>query len=184
NHALEHRPSHAGVRLSFALSYWMELARRYPKAKQALIEIRDRGARQFNTGGGDFALFMEVSALNRELGEQDATVALFKSIQSQDMNLARQCYPTVEELLMEKGEYAVCVNFIPDFQASFENVRVIWERTLEIIDRTPEVKQAALRRQAQQTFVKDTRKLIEILVGIGRKAEAEQIREQAVAILN
>jgi hypothetical protein len=162
----------------------MELARRYPKAKQALIEIRDRGASEFNGGGGHFALFMEVSAINRELGEQDATLALFKSIQSQDPKLARQCYPTVEALLMEKGEYALCASFIPNFQASFENFCAIRERMLEIVDRSPEINQAALRRQAQQTFIKDTRKLIEILVGIRRISEAEKIREQAVAVLD
>jgi hypothetical protein len=107
NHALEFHPSHAGVRLSFALSYWMELAGRYPKAKQALVEIRDRGTSEFASGGGSFVLFTEVSAINREFGQQDATLALFKSIQSLNPKLARECYPTVEDLLMEKGEYAL-----------------------------------------------------------------------------
>jgi hypothetical protein len=39
------------VRLSFALSDWIELGRRYPKARNALIEIRDADARQFTDGG-------------------------------------------------------------------------------------------------------------------------------------
>ncbi|HTD86247.1 MAG TPA: serine/threonine-protein kinase, partial [Candidatus Binatia bacterium] len=41
NHALEFEPSLTGVRLSFALAEWIELGRRYPRARRALIEIRD-----------------------------------------------------------------------------------------------------------------------------------------------
>ncbi|HEY0549677.1 MAG TPA: tetratricopeptide repeat protein, partial [Verrucomicrobiae bacterium] len=183
-HALESAPSQSGVRLSFALSYWKELARRYPKAKQALVEIRDRGTQEFAIGGGHFALFMEVSALNRELGEPDATFALFKSIRSRNPPLARQCYYAVSDLLIEKGDYALCASFIPNFQEQFENIHAVWERTLAVADRTPEANQALVRQEAQRSFIKDTRGLIEILVGIRRIVEAEKIREQAVAILN
>ena len=32
--------------------------------------------------------------------------------------------------------------------------------------------------------LKDTRQLVEILVGVGRKADAEEIRDQAVTVLD
>ena len=184
NHALEYGPDQIGVRLSFALSYWMDLARHYPKARQALIEIRDRGTREFAQGGGSADLFMEASRINEQLGERDATYALFKSIQSRDSKLARQCYRIAEDLLVEKGDYALCASFIPNVQDRFRQILTLRERTLAIADRTPEVDQTSLRKSTEQTFIKDTRKLIEILVGVGREAEAEQIREQAVAVLN
>jgi tetratricopeptide (TPR) repeat protein/tRNA A-37 threonylcarbamoyl transferase component Bud32 len=184
NHALDYGPGHVGVRLSFALSYWMDLAQHYPKARQALIEIRDRGANEFARGGGSADLFMEASRINEQLGEPNATYALFKSIQSRDPKLARQCYRLAEDLLVEKGEYALCASFIPNVQDGFKQIRALRERTLAVADRTSEVDQTPLRKATEQTFIKDTRKLIEILVGVGRKPEAEQIREQAVAVLN
>jgi hypothetical protein len=162
----------------------MKLARHYPKAKQALIEIRDRGTREFSQGGGYFDLFMEVSRINEQLGEQDTTYALFKSIQARDPKLGRQCYLVIEDLLVEKGEYSLCASFIPNFQERFESVRAVRERRSEIADRTPQADQALHRKQAELAFIKETRKLIEILVGVGRKAEAETIRDQAVSILN
>ncbi len=184
NHALQFEPSQSAVRLSFALSQWMELARRYPKAKEALVEVRDRGVGEFAQGGGYFDLFMEVAAINRELREPDATHALFKSIQARDPQLARQCYHAVEDLLVERGGYALCASFISNFQQRFESSRASRERMLAILDRTPEVNRASIRQGAEQSFIHDARKLIEILVGVGRKAEAADMHDQAVAVLN
>ncbi|HWN95302.1 MAG TPA: hypothetical protein VNT99_09740, partial [Methylomirabilota bacterium] len=184
NHALEINPAQAGVRLSFALAQWMELARRYPKAKQALVEVRDRGTREFEDGGGHFDLFMEISSINEQLGEQNATHALFKSIQSRNPEIARQCFHVADELLVDKGEYALCVSFIPSFQERFEQICVSREQMLELAGRSPQMNQTPLRKAAERSFIKDTRQVIEILIGVGRKAEAERIHEQAVAILN
>jgi hypothetical protein len=52
DHALEHRQSLYGVRLSFALSYWMDLAKEYPEARRKLREIRDRKAETLASGRG------------------------------------------------------------------------------------------------------------------------------------
>jgi hypothetical protein len=59
NHALEYDQGQTGVRLSFALSQWVELGRRYPKAKQALIEIRDCDTQKLAGGEGYFNLFRD-----------------------------------------------------------------------------------------------------------------------------
>jgi len=184
NHSLELDDAQAGVRLSYALADWMKLARHYPKAREALVEITDRAAQKFAGGEGHYALFAEVSAINAQLGRQKETLALFDSIQSRDHKLARQCYLTVEDMLVEKGDYALCESFIPDFQKRFETIRTVRERTLQLMDRTPEANRSSLRQHAQQTFIKDTRKLVEILVGVSRNTEASAIRDQAVAVLD
>jgi hypothetical protein len=41
DHALSVRPSYYGVRLSYALSDWIELGKKYPKARQTLESVRD-----------------------------------------------------------------------------------------------------------------------------------------------
>ena len=171
--------------MSFALSQWTELARRYPKAKEALVEVRDRGAGEFARGEGTFELFMEVAAINRELREQDATYDLFMSMQAHNPKLAGYCYYAIEALLLERGEYALCASFIPNFQPRFDQIRATRDRTLEFANRTPDAKsQTLLRGEAQRTFIKQTRNLVEILVGVGRKADAEAIQGQAVAVLD
>ena len=198
-----------GVRISFAISDWMELGRRYPKAKEALMEIRDADAREFSEGRGYFELFMEVSSINGLLGDDEATYALFKSIGQQDKKLAQQCYGLLEPMLIQRGEYDLCMSYIGDPQAKFESIRESWER----MKKTGDQQQGLWRQQverlqemakttnsvfpnrqvpfppeppkfADENFVGQTRELIEILVGANRKADAEKVRDEAVAVLD
>ena len=78
------------VRVTSALSEWEELGRRYPKARQALIEIRDNKTREIVEGRGYAELFQDVQAINRELQDDDATYALFKTIRDSDPKLVEQ----------------------------------------------------------------------------------------------
>ena len=183
NHALEYNPGQSGVRMSFALSSWIELGRKYPKARQALVEIRDRGNQRFAEGRGDFALFQEVSSINQSLQAEDDTVALFKSILKQDAALARQCYYAAEDLLVRKGEYETCMTFIPDFEAKFSSIVEQKENLAKLYQRNPQMA-AQLQKFHDGRFVQQVRDVIEILVAAGRKPEAEKIRDQAVAILD
>ena len=212
NHALESDAGQTGVRLSFALSEWVELGQRYPKAKQALIEIRDRNTRAFAEGRGYFGLFMDVSSINNYLQESDATYRLFKSLQKTNPALARQCYHVAADVLVENREYALCRGYIGDVAAAFAGLRQNWEWHKKHEERTAQDREEQKKRMEKSlaemhqrnpaltapvpfrppdspsygdsSFVKQTRQLVEILVGVGDKAEAEKVRDQAVALLD
>ncbi|HTV40902.1 MAG TPA: serine/threonine-protein kinase [Candidatus Sulfotelmatobacter sp.] len=195
-----------GVRLSFALSYWIELGRRYPKAKRALIEIRDADARKFSENTGYADLFQEVAGINQYLGTNDATVALFKTIEQSDPQLAQECFNYAENTLFQKGDYVTCRKYLGDPQKAFDIIREGWQRMKQFEQRTATqnedqrkrfkemAKTNALFAQfpdipsppplADDNFVRQTRQLIEILVATGSKSEAENIQTQALAALN
>jgi hypothetical protein len=196
-----------GVRLSFALSDWIELGRRYPKARQALIEIRDGDAREFSQGKGYADLFQEIAAINQSLNDDEATLALFKTIQQADKPLAGQCFGQVEGLLLQNGEYDLCLSYLGDFQANFENLRKSWEHMKQWEDHASAMRQQQSQRLqalaktnsalsavpflppeppkfADEQFVGQVRQLIEILVLTGYQSDAERIRDQAVAALD
>ncbi|MGD0744476.1 MAG: protein kinase [Verrucomicrobiota bacterium] len=195
-----------GVRLSFALSDWVELGRRYPKAKQALMEIRDAEARQFSEGAGYFDLFQEIAGINQYLNDTEATLALFKVIEQRDRQLAGQCYPFVQGLLVQQGEYAKCLGYLGDPQAAFERIRDSRERMKNWEDQQANRREQDKERLqamaktnpafahfppvpepppfADNHFVGQTRELIEILVGAGRKSDAEIIRDEALSVLD
>jgi hypothetical protein len=183
SHALEHGEVNP-IRLSFGIMHWGELGRRYPKARQALVEIRDQRVGEFERGGGYSELFSEVQNVNRELGEPSATATLFRSIERRDPQLARQCYPYAESVLVEQGDYTSCLKYLGDPQARFAFLRDARERTMGMLDRMPTANQANKRKQANDTFVNECRKLVEILVGIGRTPEAQTLANQAIAVLN
>jgi hypothetical protein len=185
---------------------WVELGRKYPKAKQALLEIRDGNTRKLVEGRGSSQLFKDAAAINREYGSEDATYTLFKTVQERDPALAQQCYRTVEDLLVKKGEYALCLTCLGDYQARFASIRQEWEKGKSREDNMSRKFQESGKKMAEywaqqgqsppimpqygppkyhdKHFVEETRRLIEILVGTGHKAEAGKIQEQAVAALD
>ncbi len=195
NHALEYDQGQGGVRLSFWLADWMELGRRYPKAWQALIEVRDEKTRKLAEGGGYSQLFSDVVSINGYLQDDDGSYVLFKILQKRDPALAKQCYFYVESLLVKKGEYELCFNYMGDPQRRFESNRSAWEMEKKMYQRRASLPvptnmpagiapRMDMMREADKRFVRNLNQLIEILVGAGHKAEAEKIRDQAVALVD
>ncbi len=208
NHAPEYGDNwQNAVRVTSELTEWAELGRRYPKAKQALIEIRDNKTREIVEGRGYPEMFGDVEAINRNLQDEDATYALFKTIRESDPRLVEQCYHYLHDLLLAKGEYQWCLHHLGDPQACFDSMRQSFETERARYSvpanpppQTPRAPNGAplpppvpaprpdeaarMKKWAEDRFVGDTGRLIETLVGVGRKAEAEKIRNQAVAVLD
>ena len=199
DHAAEFSTNLTSGWLINALSDWVELGRRYPKAKQALIEIRDRKDQEFHEGRGYFELFMEINSINDYLQCQDDTCALFKFIEEKDPKLARQCFIVAESALMNRHEYAWCLRYIGDGPAAFERIRQDWEREKQWQQSMDQNLAEAYQRMGRTNlfpqrpemsklsddrFVGEVRQLIEILIGTGHQADAEKIRDEAVAVLD
>src|SRR6266481_4765649 len=90
-HALEHQPSLYGVRLSFALWYWIELANDYPEARTALERIRDEKTRRLLNGESNRELFHDVESINERLGKEEATYELFAALEKSNSDFAALC---------------------------------------------------------------------------------------------
>ena len=114
NYALEETPSLYGVRLSFALAYWVELGEKYPKAKQALEEIRDNKTIALINGMGDHKLFKDVVAINLELSSETRTHSLFVKLLSTQPLLAESCSKIALGAIVKSGDFHLAANYIPD----------------------------------------------------------------------
>jgi len=116
HHALEHQPSFYGVRLSFALSSWAKLGEKYPPAIESLRRIRDRDTEQVRIPGSSDHLFNDVVAINRALGENAATMNLFRDIEQAWPELARSRFRfMMREAFESDGE--LFVRYTPDLFA-------------------------------------------------------------------
>jgi len=212
NHSISD-PGQFGVRNSFALADWVELGRRYPRAMQALLEIRTENERKITSGEGNFELFMETAAMNRELDKDESTRTLFKQLAaSADKSLAKQCYSIAEGVLVNRGDYELCMSFIGQPESRFGKLQEQWQQSKkreqqqdDLRRRMDERMQAAQKqsesngiasaswprsmippppKSADKTFVAHTKQLIEILVGAGHKTDAENIQREAVLLLD
>src|SRR6185436_8688257 len=69
--ALKIEPAQYGVRLSFALVAWRDLAAKYPPAMEALQKARDTAEAKVKTTAEVFESFHDAVSLNETLRESD-----------------------------------------------------------------------------------------------------------------
>jgi hypothetical protein len=221
-------PSQQGVRVSFALHYWDDLGSYYPKAMQALVEIRDEYTQRLLKGHGSAGLFQDVVAINQHLESEEDTYTLFKSIEHQDPKLAGRCYFYVENQLVRKGEFETCRKYIGDPSKDFQKICQRYDQGLSDLDHFIEMRQKAgvrqkkyqqkiqlnrqiiltnvpvytsaaipaptlpsipdpsgmLKKSVEDRFVGEISDLMEILAATGSQSDAENIRNQALTVLD
>jgi len=198
----------AGQRL-FSLIDWTELGRRYPKAKQALLDLCDTDAQKLLDGEGDFNYFAEVNCIDGDLGHGEAAYTLFKAIEPRDSQLAGQCYVFGEDQLVQHCEYEACRKYMGDpesgFQSDCDRYRMemdnqasmdkIHQQMLQHIRElnrqhpdapayTPPDSSQRMEKMSKDHFVGKVQEHIEILVATGDKADAEKIQKEALAVLD
>lgn len=110
--ALSINEGFAGVRLSFALSSWHELAKDYQPAMEALLEARDQAESSFLNSGYQFKDFHDLAALNRELGDETRTVTTFKRVSQDNSKAAQRVYHVAEQSLVNHREFELCNPFL------------------------------------------------------------------------
>ena len=122
DHALEEDAALYGVRLSFALAYWMELAEVYPIAKQVLIETRDRKATALIHGEGNRDTFHDVDSINEALGCSAHTYTLFVQLTSSNPSLAESCSKSALPAIVYAGDFALASRYLPEPESSIEEL--------------------------------------------------------------
>lgn len=172
-HALEHCPSMYGVRLSFALSYWSELAAKYQPAKDALLKARDNAEAYLLHDGDVHKNWHDFVSLNERLGNNDRTVEQFRTVAMQDKSIASRVYSLAEPMLVAAGRFDICNAFLDpterlDHQISYLQFRVSkdyfsTDKELEMADR------------AREEFRHNVATLIAILTINGRSEEANTV---------
>lgn len=182
HNALAERPSLYGVRLSFALSHWKELAEVYPPALAAIREVRDSKVKRLTTGELDRELFHDVEAINQHLGRSADTASLFESLDNSYPEFAKTCASLVLEALVEARKFHLAAKYVSN---PISQVAKLAERLNHDIARIPErPRSKALRYRAYTwNFARNLHTIIAVLAGAGRHAEADECRERAFAIL-
>jgi len=182
HYALAEQPSLYGVRLSFALAHWKDLADVYPPALAALLEVRDDKTRRLVSGELDRELFHDTEAINQYLGASSETSKLFESIDRDAPEFARECSDLAFEALVESGKFSLAAKYLRD---PVGRVAKLAERLNNDVARIPERPRSKSPRYRAYTwnFALDLRTIVAILSGAGRGADAAECRARAFAIL-
>ncbi len=181
-HALDHQPSLYGVRLSFALGAWKELADTYPPAKRALLATKRRGEARFASGEGSRHLFHDIVAINRELGLAADTYALFRRVRQADAALARQCADLALEAIVEAKDFELAAAYLPHPESYLlwlsERLNAAWARVAD------GHANARHRREAEvRNYCHDVRLALKVLHGLGNAPAADAALVWAIALV-
>jgi tetratricopeptide (TPR) repeat protein len=190
-HGLECDSSISGVRVSFALSYWLKLGDAYPQAIDSLVKIRDRDTKR-TLESGDSRLFKDVIAINDDLNENYKSLELFKEIEEKHPGSAAQCFPHIKRYLFTSGQYDIIQNYLVNPIEEYNEIKAGYERHMNVIGtRNESLSEKILslffgsgNDFVEDFFVERTVILIEYLIATGDKTSAETIQERALTVVN
>jgi len=191
DHALEIRPSYSGVRLSFALDYWVALGNKYPKALEKLKNIRDNKTARLLSVDLDWHLFQDVASINQHLGENPATVKLFKQLEATNAVFASAIYDLADDALVEAREYALAKKYLGDAKERLVTARRNFEDGMKFANskRTAnggadDRAAGATRHAIEDIFTEKVVRIITVLQKTGDKAVAQEIQTEALKVLD
>jgi len=183
-HALEEEPALRGVRLSFALGYWMELAGQYPPARAALQSIRDEKTRLLKDGAEDWELFKDVSSINETLSNDEATYDLFCLINSRNPAFAAQCARLATPALVKAFDFKLARSFISDPDQAIQQLASGFNKGIERANRSSTSERKVNITNAEvRIYAEDVKQLIQIVGGAGEWERADALAEYAISLV-
>ncbi len=167
------QPSLSGVRLSFALSYWLELGEAYPPALVKMKQVRDETEKRIRDEDkvrvkfGDFHDFV---ALNKTLREEQRTVKVFRWLDETDEEDAGRVFLVAQAALIKQKSYELYGKYI-DFERDLERIGEHYKRGIKL---AKERFGDPHREFTEKTLLNSATTLVAILVQIDRRVEAEK----------
>ena len=176
-HALEHNPALYGVRLSYAVSEWIELGEVYPPAREALESIQDANRRSLQDGSQDARLFHDFAAINERLGRDEPTSGVFAAIAERDPEFAKNCFSSARPALIRTGNFALARRFVI---SPIEQLDTSLARVADVINKR---KHSPHDEVLLGVYAKNIRQLSIIFEGVGANEEATLLQTKAIEAL-
>ena len=181
--ALKHRPSLYGVRLSFALSYWMELAKKYPPAARSLERIQRDKSSALRNGRGNRETFHDVVSINEYLGKQRETYRLFVHLDKKRPALAAKCAGVAMPAVVRYRDFKLARRHLQDADAALSRDASLFKEGMQWSNRKAGKMRAASREAHIRIYCKDIALLTAILRGSGERSKAADLRSRALTLV-
>ena len=181
NNALKIRPSYYGVRLSFALGYWVELGEKYPKALEKLKSIRDEKTSRLIAGEYNRELFHDVGSINDNLREIVKTVELFEYFHKKNPQFAESVFDIANDSLFINKQYSLARKYLGNPKERLDIAKQYYEKGFQRYTRNNDKE---LPKAYETIFVDEIIRLITILDKSGEQKIATEIQTEALKVLD
>ena len=169
--ALAHQPAQSGVRRSFALSSWKQLADAYPPALFKLLEMREEAEAKVKANRAMADSFHDYAAISRYLGDETRTKDLFLALHAEKPDQAKRVYLVAQPALIKAKEYQVCMQYIEPATALEKSVHWFGLHKAMAKERFG----PGLLDHAERKFTNEAATLVGLLAVNGRAAEASSV---------
>lgn len=174
-------PAMYGVRLSFALSYWGELAKEHPPALKKLKEIRDQAKKSVMEETDIRESFHDMAAINDQLEEVTLTKTVFEALDTKNPNIAKQVFDLAKPALVQDKAYQLLAKYVAP-EDDFNRMLETYKHGQKLAE-DPQFGSRHLNF-ANNSFANETTTLVAILAVNNRMKEAEEIATSARAAWN
>lgn len=182
--ALRHDRAFYGVRLSFALLYWTELAKVYPKAGQSLERIRRDKTTALRNGRGNRETFHDVVSINDHLDKERDTYRLFVNLDGKRPAVAAKCASLAMPALVRYRDFKRARRHLKDPEALLSRRASLFKEGIKWSNSKTRKWKAASREAHIRIYCKDVALLMAILRGCGERAKAAELRMRALTLVD
>ncbi len=169
-----------GVRLSYALDLWLDLAQKYPPAMKALVDLRNNYRELLLKGLGTFDNFHDLSAINQVLGESDNTYSVFVEIHKNYPEHAKRYYHVAEDLVVKMKAYDICAAYITDPIEKYSRIQHMHEMNVSLAKKDPDMDNDEFNEYTNESYTTEVCRLLEVMIALDKKTTAQTIQRMAL----
>jgi hypothetical protein len=174
HHALEHNPGLGGLRLSSAITEWLELGKTYPPALDALESVQALNLRSLRSGSNNRREFHDVAAINERLGRSELTTSVFREIAERQPEFAKECLPVALPSLIRMQDFALARRFATSPKERLDNHLAWFAKKLN------ERRSSLHDEEFIGVYARRMRELSSVFEGVGEHEEAELLQSKAI----
>ena len=182
NNVLEHDSSMYGVRLSFALSNWYDLGKKYPPALAALRKTRDDKTNLVLSGKGNPELFHDVTSINRTLSEDNKSIELFHALDSKQPKFAKQAWHFIKDLIIKSKDYKLIDEYIGNLVVAYSRNEMRFIEMHYFYEKNKEEFGNEQHDFAKNNYIEKTKQLITIANELNDEKAIELIIKKATML--
>jgi hypothetical protein len=174
-------PGQTGVRRSFALSSWYDLAADYPPALAKFKEVRDAARKDVLEGEHPkhvWNAFADYQAMSKQLGKEDDVTALFLELHDKNKKHAEKVYHLAQDGLVDAGHFDVCGEYLIADRAMEIEIKG-FEVNNDLADEREGNRAEYLRTFGEKHFRHSAAMIVAILAKNNKLDDAKRLAQQA-----
>jgi hypothetical protein len=170
-----------GVRRSFALSSWYDLAADYAPALTKFEEIREaarKGVLESKHPKHVWNDFADYASMTKKIGEEKQIAELFLELRIKNEKHAKKVYRLAERSLVDAGRFEVCGEFLDAERSMVIEIKG-YKLNTELAKEQKGDRGARLRDFGERSFRHGAATIVVILAKNGQADEAKELAQQA-----